>query len=200
MLQVDSRDIDSITVAMSVFFRSGGTRVMLLALFLLVVSYQLLYQWTVSAVFTVGGGFFAWGLAEWLIHKYLMHRKKLPLLPEAWNLCYRVHQEHHRDPGNMQHALLRAWPVVVADCLVALVVGAAFFSFGLSLLAGISFFLIAINYNFVHFLSHTSVETRLPLLKQALDNHRLHHEGKRGGYGLSNIWMDYVMGTRLKRP
>jgi hypothetical protein len=199
MTKPNCESIFTMTEAVRVFFLSGGTIVILASLLVLIVMCQMVFPWQAMSVLYVLFIFFAWSVPEWLIHKCLMHQEKVWRLPAHMNALNRVHMAHHADPGDLRHALLRPQSICLGAMVSALGAGLVLQSMHISILTAIAFLLIAFNYNFVHFLSHTSVETRIPVLRQSLVNHRLHHQGMLGGYSLSNIWMDYLMGSILRR-
>jgi sterol desaturase/sphingolipid hydroxylase (fatty acid hydroxylase superfamily) len=120
-----------------------------------------------------GGGFVAWTLAEYVVHRFVLH-----------GFAPTEHRLHHASPD--EAVLTIFWQIWVCFSLVYLIVGGAF-------VAGA---LIAYSwYLFVHHRAHHGPDKLpLPLLK----HHRSHHQFATRNYGVSTTLWDHVFGTVLR--
>jgi sterol desaturase/sphingolipid hydroxylase (fatty acid hydroxylase superfamily) len=141
----------------------------LLAILLLAIS-----QLSVSyGAVLFGGGVVAWTLAEYIVHRFVLHY-----------LAPREHGLHHTSPDRA--VLTIFWQIWVCFALVYFIAGGGF-------LAGT---LVAYAwYLFVHHCAHHGPDKMpLPLFK----HHRSPHQFATRNYGVSTTLWDYVFGTVMK--
>jgi sterol desaturase/sphingolipid hydroxylase (fatty acid hydroxylase superfamily) len=141
----------------------------LLAILLLAIS-----QLSVSpGAVLFGGGVVAWTLAEYIVHRFVLH-----------HLAPREHALHHANPDRA--VLTIFWQIWVCFALVYFIAGGVFVAGTLVAYAW---------YLFVHHCAHHSPDKiPLPLLK----HHRSHHQFATRNYGVSTTLWDHVFGTVMK--
>jgi len=125
-----------------------------------------------NAALLFAAGFVAWTLAEYLVHRFVLHG----LVPTQ-------HALHHANP-NMA-VITVSWQIWICFALVYLTAGGAFLAGGL----------IAYSwYLFVHYCAHHGHDrSPLPLL----EHHRRHHKFATRNYGVSTTLWDRVFKTML---
>ena len=133
-------------------------------------------------------GFLGWTLAEYLLHRFLLH---------GWPVTRREHAKHHHDT----HALIATPLLVIPICAVAVyAMLAASTSLGV---AGLVTFGLYAGYNYfviVHHLQHFHPELleRSSFFTQNLRLHELHHERPDTHFGISSSIWDRAFGSILK--
>jgi sterol desaturase/sphingolipid hydroxylase (fatty acid hydroxylase superfamily) len=126
-----------------------------------------------SGAVLFGGGVAAWTLAEYIVHRFVLHY-----------LAPREHGLHHANPGGA--VLTIFWQIWICFALIYFIAGGAF-------VAGA---LVAYTwYLFVHHCAHHGPDKlRLRLLK----HHQRHHRFATRNYGVSTTLWDHVFGTMLR--
>jgi sterol desaturase/sphingolipid hydroxylase (fatty acid hydroxylase superfamily) len=123
------------------------------------------------ALFT--GGYFAWTLAEYAVHRFVLH-----------NLVPIEHLRHHAAPSKpIIHVFWQTWAALAI----------VYFIFGAAFLSGV---LVAYAwYLFAHYSAHHNPET----FPKALAKHHLdHHKLSTRNFGVSTTLWDQVFGTMLR--
>jgi sterol desaturase/sphingolipid hydroxylase (fatty acid hydroxylase superfamily) len=119
------------------------------------------------------GGVVAWTLAEYLVHRFVLH-----------GFAPIEHQLHHANPDGAVLAIF--WRIWICFALVYLIAGGAFVAGALVAYAW---------YLFVHHCAHHGPDKLpLPLLK----HHQSHHRFASRNYGVSTTLWDHVFGTMLR--
>jgi sterol desaturase/sphingolipid hydroxylase (fatty acid hydroxylase superfamily) len=126
-----------------------------------------------SATALFGTGIIAWTLAEYIVHRFVLHR-----------LAPKEHRLHHASPHGA--ILTIFWQIWVCFALVYLVAGAAFLAGALVAYAW---------YLFVHYCAHHGPDI---VPSRLLRHHRTHHQFATRNYGVSTTLWDHVFGTVLK--
>jgi hypothetical protein len=131
---------------------------------------------------------------EWAVHRGVLHvRPKGPIS----RACYRAagwgHEQHHRDPTNLDTMFLRSRDVLRggAVALTVAVVGPPGAATG-AVCVGSGL----LAYDWTHFLIHTGYRPRSALLRGLRRNHRLHHfRNENYWLGVTSPIGDIVFGT-----
>jgi sterol desaturase/sphingolipid hydroxylase (fatty acid hydroxylase superfamily) len=135
-------------------------------------------------------------LAEYLLHRFLLHGTFLYRSALTVSLWRRIHYDHHVDPDDLRvlfGALHTTLPVIAAVTLpiglaMSGVAGAAA-AFG----AGVACMLV---YEFCHCLDHLRCGPRNRLLQAMRRRHLLHHfHNERGNFGITSFVCDRLVGT-----
>jgi fatty acid hydroxylase family protein len=183
--------------ALPVFLRHGSPRVLLAALAAALALRVALGGW--SAWDLVPPLLIAalWPLQEWAIHVAILHFR--PRRVGRWTLDFQVpreHRAHHAAPYEIPlvfiplRSFLYTLPLLAALCWLAAP------SLPLAATSLASYLLLALHYEWIHFLIHTRVWPRSALYQRLWRNHRLHHfKNERFWYGVTRLRGDRLLGT-----
>ena len=128
---------------------------------------------TGDRVALLASGFVAWTLAEYAVHRFVLH-----------DLAPKEHGLHHAHPDEAVTRIF--WQIWVCFALVYLFAGGAFLSGAL----------VAYTwYLFVHDAAHHSPGT---LPASLLKHHQSHHRFATQNFGVSTTLWDHVFGTMLR--
>lgn len=139
----------------------------------------------------------AWPVSEWTTHILLLHMKPKQLgRVELDPLFARKHREHHADPTDTELVFL---PMVVVVTLLGAIVVAIPTLFP-SVERGVTFLLalsiIALGYEWTHYLVHTTYRPRTAPYRALWRHHRLHHyKNENYWFGLTTTGTDHLFGT-----
>jgi sterol desaturase/sphingolipid hydroxylase (fatty acid hydroxylase superfamily) len=160
----------------------------------------------VTALIAPGAGAALWPMAvmvvlypvaEYLLHRYLLHAKFLAKSQLTSPLWYRIHYRHHSKPSDQSVILAAPYTIVGAVAIIAgllaLLIGSlTAFTAGLTV-GG----LLIIAYEYAHSVCHSAFPTENRYLKSIRTNHVLHHfHSESGNYGITNSFSDVLFGTR----
>ncbi len=187
----------TLATALRVFLRHGSPRVLLLALAGALAARLWVggIGWT-DLLPVVGTALF-WPVQEWLIHVFILHAKPLRIFGRSFDGAVpRAHRAHHRDPWRLDlifipfHSFVYSLPILVG--LWFLVTPSPRLA-----LTGLCFYLLlALHYEWIHFLVHTKVWPRTKLYQRLWTNHRLHHfRSEHYWYGVTMLSGDHLLGT-----
>lgn len=139
----------------------------------------------------------AWPAAEWATHIRLLHMQ--PKRIAGWTLdplFARKHREHHADPTDTALVFL---PMVVVWSLLgvlALAVPTLFPSVERGLTFLLTLGVIAVVYEWIHYLVHTTYRPRTRPYRALWRHHRLHHyKNENYWFGLTTTAADHAFGT-----
>lgn len=134
---------------------------------------------------------------EWVIHTYVLHHRPRTILGLRWDYhSARYHRLHHRDPWDLRFVLmpLSAMAVGLSSAILTFWVLAP--SPGIWATAMIVTAAIALYYEWIHFLTHTSYRPKGWWYKRQWRFHRLHHyKNERYWMGVTRHLGDMVLGT-----
>ena len=133
-------------------------------------------------------GFLAWTLAEYLLHRFLLH---------GFPVARREHAKHHQDT----HALIST-PLMLIPLAASLVCAALAAATSVGVAALVTFGLYA-GYNYfviVHHLQHFHPEllARSKFFERNLRLHELHHDRPDTHFGISSSIWDRAFGSILR--
>jgi sterol desaturase/sphingolipid hydroxylase (fatty acid hydroxylase superfamily) len=140
-------------------------------------------------------------LAEYLVHRFVLHGRfmyKVPFLAATWK---RVHYDHHRDPNDLRVLFGALYTTLPTIALVTLPLGAlmggvpgAAAAFGTGLLA------FAL-YELCHCMQHLSFTPRSGFLRRVKQLHMAHHfHNESGNFGITSFLWDRLLGTLHDPP
>lgn len=144
--------------------------------------------------------FLVWPFWEWAIHVFLLHYKPKTVFGKTIDLPLPVkHRQHHREPWDLSNIFIHlgVFPIVVP------IIVALFYllmpSIELATGALAVFFILALNYELTHFLSHINWCPPLGYYRRRVRLHRLHHfRNENLWWGVSMGMADVVLGTAPK--
>jgi sterol desaturase/sphingolipid hydroxylase (fatty acid hydroxylase superfamily) len=138
-----------------------------------------------------GVGLFVWTLAEYLIHRGVLH-----------NVVYfrELHDQHHAAPTD-----LIGTPIWLSFTVIAAVVfWPSWYLFGLGIASGFTAGVVTgyVGYSFVHHVLHHWHPRHGSYLYTVKRRHALHHHNDvEGNFGVTTLFWDHVFGTALsERP
>jgi sterol desaturase/sphingolipid hydroxylase (fatty acid hydroxylase superfamily) len=136
-------------------------------------------------------------VAEYLLHRYLLHANFLAKSSLTSPLWYRIHYRHHSKPSD-QSVILAAPYTIVGAVTIFSALFAIFFGSWTALTGGLAVgSLLIIAYEYAHSVCHSAFPTENRYLKSIRTNHVLHHfHSETGNYGITNNLSDVLFGTR----
>jgi hypothetical protein len=162
--------------ALPVFLAHGSPRVLLAALGLALAARVAVGGFSAADLAPPALLLAVWPLQEWAIHVLVLHWRPRRLGP--WTLDFRVpreHRAHHADPSDLAlvfipfHSFAYTLPLLAGLCLAL----APTLALALTSLA--AYLVLALHYEWIHFLVHTRVWPRSAPYQRLWRNHRLHH-------------------------
>lgn len=187
---------DTARTALAVFF-SHPSPLILVALVAIFTTLRLTaggFQWWELAIPAAIIGF--WPFMEWGIHVYILHYKPAHLFGRTWDFKLpQTHRDHHVEPWDVPQIFipLHVFPLTVPpSLLLAYVLFPApyvhgFFAF---------FFLMALNYEWCHYLAHIKWSPPSRYYRRRVQEHRWHHfHNENQWWGVSMGLADRVYGT-----
>lgn len=133
--------------------------------------------------------FLLWPVMEWLIHVYLLHYKPKTILGRKVDfLLPQTHRDHHKMPWDIKQVFvpLHVFPIVGPLLIVAALLIAPVRELAYGALA--VYFLLALNYEFCHYLAHIRWCPPSAYYRRRVRLHRLHH------FRNENLWWGVSMG------
>jgi hypothetical protein len=179
-------------------FLSYGSPRILTGLALGAVTFRLyLGQWTAWDLAVVTGIVAFWPVLEWLIHVFILHSRPFSIFGYTVDPAVpRKHREHHCDPWRTDlvfiplHTFLYT-PVVLISFWILAMPTAALACTGIAV-----YLILALHYEWVHFLVHTRYLPASAYYRRLRKNHRLHHcKNERYWYGVTMLSGDTLFGT-----
>jgi hypothetical protein len=188
----------SLREAASVFLGHGSPRVLLCALGFALGARAAVGGWSLWDLAPPVVILALWPLQEWAIHVAILHYR--PRRAGPWTLDFQVpreHRRHHAAPYDIPlvfippRSFLYTLPLLAALCWLLAP------SLPLALTSLASYLLLALHYEWIHFLIHTRVWPRSAVYQRLWRNHRLHHfKNERYWYGVTRLRGDWLFGTR----
>lgn len=152
------------------------------------------WQWAdlVAAALIIAG----WPFLEWFIHVVLLHNRPRKLVGRSVDfLLPQTHRWHHADPWNLEHVFvpLHIYPLVAPILILAVL---WLLPIGLAFTVLAVYFILALNYEWVHYLSHISWCPPIKYYQRRVHEHRLHHfKSEQHWWGVSMGLGDQLLGT-----
>jgi len=134
---------------------------------------------------------------EWLIHTYVLHHRPRKVAGLRWDYhSARYHRLHHRDPWDLRFVLMPLPAMIIGLSSAALAFSVLASSAGVWATAMIVTAGLALYYEWIHFLTHTSYRPQGWWYKRQWRFHRLHHyKNERYWMGVTRHLGDMVLGT-----
>jgi hypothetical protein len=151
------------------------------------------WRW-LQFVFSVGM-LAAWPIVEWIVHHYVLHAQSLRIFGWTLDVQSPAHILHHRNPWHPRYTLGPSSSLVFFCVGVPLMWHLIFPPRGALLTTAMTLTLV-LNYEWTHFLIHTSYRPRTWLYRRLWVNHRLHHfKNEDYWYGVTMLSGDKLLGT-----
>ena len=151
-----------------------------------------LAEWiAVSAIFA------GWPVLEWVIHVFLLHQKPRTIFGREIDfLLPQTHRWHHADPWNLKWVFipLHIYPLVAPLIFGLVCLLSPSLAFACTALA--AYFLLALHYEWVHYLAHINWCPPLKYYQRRVSEHRWHHfRNEQHWWGVSMGLGDRLLGT-----
>jgi hypothetical protein len=138
-----------------------------------------------------------WPVQEWLVHVFLLHLKPFTLMGRRFDpIVASNHRNHHRNPWDPE---LGITPMHMIWIYAAGLPGIWAIAFAApQAMTGVAMYLsLLLNYEWVHYLIHTSYVPRSALYRRLWRNHRLHHfKNEHFWYNVTMLSGDKLLHTR----
>ncbi|MCB1155155.1 sterol desaturase family protein, partial [bacterium] len=138
----------------------------------------------------------AWPVQEWLIHVFILHLKPLKLFGKRYDSVFgSKHRQHHREPWKPELIFIPS-PGRYGATVILPIAWLTFLPFEQGLTGLAVYLVLTLNYEWMHFLCHTSYKPRTWYYRRIWQNHRLHHfRNEKYWYGVSMLSGDYILRT-----
>ncbi len=135
--------------------------------------------------------------SEWVIHVFVLHWRPRRLGPLVLDTqLAREHRAHHRAPHDPRHWYIPLRGGLLGFGLVAGLLALVLPTWGLWLTYVLGASILALVYEWTHYLCHSSHRPRSRLYKRLWRHHRLHHfKNEHYWMGVTNPLGDRVLGT-----
>jgi sterol desaturase/sphingolipid hydroxylase (fatty acid hydroxylase superfamily) len=139
-------------------------------------------------------------LAEYGLHRYVLHGRFLYKARLTASLWKRIHFDHHRDPYDLRVLFGALYTTVPTIALITVPVGWAVGGRAGASAAFAAGSLIISLYEFCHCVQHLNYAPKSPFLQRIKRRHLAHHfHNERGNYGITSFAWDRVFGTLCER-
>ncbi|HLT36758.1 MAG TPA: sterol desaturase family protein [Enhygromyxa sp.] len=200
----DARTVRGPSQALLVFMRQPSPRILAVQLVVLIrarmqvladAGLASLTWWDLLIPVVILG--VLWPVQEWVLHKYVLHLRPFELLGRRIDPYFaKKHRDHHAQPDYIPDIFLPARVIVP---LIPVTVGFWWLLMptpALALTAMIGYGGAALLYEWVHYLTHTSVTPSTRWFRKVRRNHRYHHyKNERYWYGFVLPQVDALFGT-----
>jgi hypothetical protein len=187
----------TLTEAAGFFLGHGSPRILLANLAAAGLARLWVGSWSTWELALVGAIVLLWPLNEWLIHVFILHAEPRTWLGRRIDLAVaRKHRAHHRNPRDLEILFI---PLHSFAVTLPLLWGLAWVlspTPGIALTFVAAYLLMALHYEWIHFLAHTPYRPRTAHYRRVLQHHRLHHfRHERYWYAVSMLGADGPLGT-----
>jgi hypothetical protein len=148
--------------------------------------------WDLAVVGAITG---YWPLHEWLIHVFMLHARPKKIGSFTFDIhVAKVHRQHHEDPWDIDLVFV---PLSTYLLLPLIWLGPLMLAPRPLALSGLVwYFALSLNYEWIHYLTHTRYAPRGKLYKRLWTNHRLHHfKNEHYWYGVTMLSADRPLRT-----
>jgi hypothetical protein len=187
----------SLRSAAATFARQACPQLLIAAITICFIVRVWLGGWSYWDAVVLIGAVATWPVQEWLVHKLLLHLRPIDIGGRKVDLVIAIHhREHHKNPWDPILGITPAY-IILAYVLLFIPVWLLLMPPALALTLAIVFFGLALNYEWLHYLIHTSYVPKTALYKRLWKNHRLHHfKNENYWYGVTMLEGDVLLGTQ----
>ncbi len=183
--------------AARVFAAHGSPRFLIAANVAALILRIAVGNWTQADLVLCAGIYVLWPVQEWLIHVFLLHFE--PIRVGRWTLDFAIpieHRAHHRDPWNLEILFIPVQGFFVSVPLLLLIFVGVMPTMALASTSLLFYLLMALRYEWVHFLVHTRYRPRTRYFRRLWRNHRLHHcKNEHYWFGVTMLGGDRLLRT-----
>ncbi len=179
------------------FFRETCPRLLALAVTVGLGIRLAVGHWSVWDAAVILGVVAFWPVQEWVLHVFVLHLKPFRLFGRQIDpIIARNHRNHHRNPWDPELGLTPPHMIWLYACgLPGL--WFLFLPVPLALTGVATYFSLVLNYEWIHYLIHTSYVPVGWFYKRLWLNHRLHHfKNEQYWYGVTMLAGDWLLKTQ----
>lgn len=184
--------------AVRVFFRHGSPRILAAVVAVGLAGRVALggVGWLDLAPFAVLVAI--WPLQEWLIHVFILHYEPRRFAGRTFDFDVpRKHRAHHADPWRLDLVFIPQHVFAYGLPLHALFWWAVMPTPQLALSGFTAYFVLALHYEWVHYIAHIPWTSPLAFHRARVKNHRRHHfKNEHYWYGVTMTSGDRWLGTQ----
>lgn len=140
-------------------------------------------------------------LAEYLLHRFVLHGRFLyrsPLTAKVWK---RIHYDHHADPHDLAVLFGALYTTLPTIAVIALPLGWAVAGASGALFAFATALLLFAGYEFCHCVQHLPFTPSNRWLREIKRRHLAHHfHNEQGNFGITSGLWDRLLGTLYRHP
>ena len=179
------------------FFRLTCPRLLLLALAVAWGCRLAVGQWSVWDAAVMAGVVAFWPVQEWVIHVFVLHLKPFNFFGRQVDpIIARNHRNHHRNPWDPALGITPPHMIWLYTCRVP-ALWVLTLPLPLAMTGVATYFSLVLNYEWVHYLIHTSYVPVGWFYKRLWLNHRLHHfKNEQYWYGVTMLSGDWLLKTQ----
>ena len=193
-----NRQATSLPTLMGQFLRQPSALMLVGAFLLSTLARLSMAAWSGWDLLLAGAVIALWPLHEWALHVYVLHGKPLHLFGRTLQLgTVTEHAAHHADPSDLELGFIEPRALVWAGALYtgAWLLLSPELELGLTGLTATT--LLAVTYEWTHYLLHTDHRPRTQLYRRLWISHRRHHfKNENYWYGVTMLSGDRLLGTR----
>ena len=188
----------SLGMLLAYFLRQPSARMMLATLPLAVGARLAVGGWSPWDGVVAATVLALWPIHEWVLHVFVLHAKPLKLFGRSFELkTVSGHAAHHADPLDWKLSFIEPRVMVIAGAMyiTAWLLLAPTLALGLTGLTTTT--LLAIMYEWTHFMIHTDYKPRTRLYRRLWISHRRHHfKNENYWYGVTMLSGDWLLRTQ----
>jgi hypothetical protein len=183
--------------AIPVFLHHGSPRLLIACATLALLARFAVGSWSAWDLAPLAGLVLYWPIQEWLIHVFILHAKPKRIFGRTVDFRVpRKHRAHHRDPWRLDLLFIPMHSFVYSIPLLVALWFAVTPTTPLAVTGITGHFLLALHYEWVHFLVHTRVQPRHAYYQRLRDNHRRHHfKNEHYWFGVTMLGGDHLLRT-----
>lgn len=186
------------------FFQHGAPRLLAVSIVGFTVARGWIAEWTWWDAIVAAGLVVVWPFQEWFVHSYILHLKPISIAGKRFeSLASSTHRAHHRNPWEPKYGLTPIFFIVgfvgMIPMLWSFAYQANLLPLGACLTATVVTLSLILNYEWIHYLIHTSYVPRSRLYRRLWRSHRLHHfHNENYWLGVTMLAGDRLLGTSLQ--
>ncbi len=135
-------------------------------------------------------------LIWYLLHRFVLHSKRLYKSPNLAKMWKRIHFDHHRDPNDLRVLFGALHTTLPTVAIFTLPIGGYIDGFAGAIIAVSAGVIVTMFYEFCHCIQHLHYTPSIKFFKTIKRYHLLHHfRNEHGNYGITNYFWDRMLGT-----
>ncbi len=184
--------------AIPIFFQYWSPRILTALVLAILTARPLVGSWSLWDLAVVGAILAWWPVQEWLIHVFILHFEPREILGVTIDpVVPRKHRAHHGDPDRLDLLFIPTHVYLYGPALMAAFWFMTMPTVGLALTGLGFFFVMALHYEWVHYIVHTRYVPKSWLYKRLWRHHRLHHyKNENYWFGVTMTSGDAILNTR----